>query len=94
VLDVWFTPDTDTQPYTYLGIANETVPECQGLGQTCRGNMWLPPSLSVCPVVKGDNQQRYVGCYLQVRDQARPRRLWLPLQQGVDASLKPACWGL
>lgn len=67
-MDVWFTPDNYTVPFQYLGIANESVTECQGLGQTCRGNMWIPPSLNgVCPVsqLKGTNSARFIACYQQ-----------------------------
>lgn len=66
-LAVSFTPDVDTVPYQFIGYANEPIPQCQGLGQRCRGNFFIPSQFNgSCPTIRGSDPLNFGVCSGQV----------------------------
>lgn len=66
-LAVFFTPDVANIAFQFLGYAAEPIPQCQGLGQRCRGNFFIPQQLNdTCPTMRGSDPVNFGVCSGQV----------------------------
>lgn len=66
-LAVSFTPDIANVPFQFMGYAVEPIPQCQGLGQRCRGNFFIPQQFNgSCPTIRGSDPVNFGVCSGQV----------------------------